>query len=73
MSEFRVKVPITVTVPVRSPAKTKGDAVDVAVAAIHGYLPWLDLKIDKDAIVIDELKDGTPLAKELFINAEFTN
>lgn len=73
MSEFRVKVPITVTVPVRSPAKTKGDAVDVAVAAIHGYLPWLDLKIDKDAIVIDELKDGTPLGKELFINAEFTN
>jgi hypothetical protein len=73
MSEYRVKVPITVTVPVRSPAKTKGDAVDVAGAAIHGYLPWPDLKIDKDAIVIEELKDGTPLAKELFINAEFNN
>ena len=71
MSEFRVKIPITVTVPVRSPAKTKADAVDVAVSAIHGYLPWLDLKIDRDAIVVDELEEGTPLAKELFMNAEF--
>ena len=68
---YRVNIPVTVTIPVRSPAKTKGDAVDVAVAAIHGYLPWFDLKIDRKHIVIDELEEGTPLAKELFMNAEF--
>lgn len=68
---YRVNIPVTVTIPVRSLAKTKGDAVDVAVAAIHGYLPWFDLKIDRKSIVIDELEEGTPLAKELFMNAEF--
>jgi hypothetical protein len=68
---YRVNIPVTVTIPVRSPAKTKADAVDVAVAAVHGYLPWFDLKIDGKNIVIDELEEGTPLAKELFINAEF--
>ena len=68
---YRVNIPVTVTIPVRSPAKTKDDAVDVAVAAVHGYLPWVDIKIDRKNIVIDELKEGTPLAKELFMNAEF--
>lgn len=68
---YRVNVPVTVTIPVRSPAKNKTDAVDVAVAAIHGYLPWFDLKIDGKAIVIEELEEGAPLSKELFMNAEF--
>lgn len=69
MSEYRVNIPVTVTIPVRSLATTKGDAYALALKAVHGFLPWLDTQIHKDGISVEELADGSPLAKELFIKA----
>ena len=66
MSEYRVHIPITATVPVRSAANNPSSAIDASIKAVHGYMPWLSTQVDRDKITVEELPDGTPIGGELW-------
>lgn len=69
MSEYRVHIPITATVPVRSAANNPSSAIDASIKAVYGYMPSsasLSTQVDRDQITVEELPDGTPIGGELW-------
>lgn len=68
MSEYRVHIPITVTVPVRSAANNPASAIDFSIKAVYGYMPSsasLSMHVDRKQITVEELLEGTPIGGEL--------
>ena len=70
MSEYRVHIPISATIPVRSAANNPSSAIDASIKAVCGYIPSLSGQIDRSRITVEELPDGTPIGGELWTNNE---
>ncbi len=69
MSEYRVHIPISVTIPVRSMADNPYSAIKASVKAVYGIMPMsaqMTLHVDRNQIKIEELPDGTPIGGDLW-------
>ena len=69
MSEYRVHIPISVSIPVRGPADNQFSAIEAAIKAVYGIMPisaQMSLHVDREQVKIDELPDGTPISGELW-------
>ena len=72
MSEYRVTVPISVTIPVRSDATSVGLALSNAISGIRATLPMgaTDFVVFHDKINVTELPDGSPICDEMWVKGQ---
>ena len=72
MSKYRVEVPISVTIPVRSDATHIGLAISNAISGIRATLPMgsTDLVVYHDKIKVTELPDGSPMCGEMWVKGQ---